>query len=416
MTRPKQNRTAGFPGTAVSAALVVLAGWQISALAQDGETAPAGDNAIVASLNPVPDGLSCNDAAAQAQVSFDFQKPDFDIKQVSLYVDGKGVPQDAVTQQWPRITLSSGLHPGRNTVEIVATGDNDRSIARQLTVLIGATPQAGDDNAAIVQCDDSRSQVAETPPAVEQPQQAIEAPPTVVTGTVYIEDPVYVYHQVPAYPVWPVFVPIVPVVIGYPAFPTWYPPRHYCPPPVVTYYPAPPPRRPAPVGYRPPPYQYPPPANTWRTPRPINETPMPVNGVPQPFQAPPTYSGASRPPRGSTFYSTQPPADARWGVVNDMNKGGTGTRYRTPPPPPAPVMKQPYGNAPEGAQHNTHGQQSYWAPMQPMNQSQTSYREPPHQSYVHEAPVQRYSAPHPMAPPRMMSAPSQHGPTPGRPN
>lgn len=409
MTRPKQTRTTGFPGVAACASVLFIAS-QTPAQAQDSTAAGAGaGDAIVASLNPVADGLACSDAATQAQVSFDFQKPDFDIKQVSLYVDGKGVPQDAVTQQWPRVTLSSGLHPGRNTVEIVATGDNDRSIARQLTVLIGTQAQAGDDNAAIVQCDNSRSQVAATPPVTSQPeqqQQVVEAvPQAVAPTTIYVEQPVYVYHSVPAYPVWPVFVPIIPVVIGYPVFPTWYAPRRYCPPPVVTYYPAPPPRMPPPVAYRPPAFQPPPSSNVWRTPTPITGTPMPLSGGPAAYPQPPV--GASRNPRGAgvvTSYSSQPSQDQRWGVVNDMNTGGTGTRYRTPPPP-APTRTQPYSAPVIVQQGNPHGQQSYWAPTQP----QGGYREPPHQSYVHEAPAPHYEAPRPMSPPRMTSAPAPHG-------
>lgn len=418
MNHPKRPGTARSASKAGVAALLLL-GLQIPVLAQDSTAAPASSDVIVASLNPVAEGQACSDAASQAQVSFDFQKPDFDIKQISLYVDGHGVAPDAVNQQWPRVTLTKGLHQGRNTVEIVATGDNDRSLARQLTVLIGAEPQSGDENAAVVQCDSSRNQVAATPPAASQPeQQTAQVPQTVIVPqTIYVQEPVYVYHTVPSYPVWPVYVPIIPVVIGYPPYPTWYGPRPYCPPPVVTYYPVPPYYRPPPpVAYKPPPYQPPAASNTWRTPNPITATPMPLAGTPTPYPSPAQPGGASRGPRGSVvYYSTQPKNDAQWGAVNQMNAGGTGTRYRTPAPQ-APVPLQPlqqpyYHAAPDNGGHGQQGSQMQWAPAYPGNGGQMTYREPPHQSYVHEAPPpQRYEAPHPMSPPRMTAAPMQHPP------
>jgi hypothetical protein len=412
MNRSTQPGTRHRSGVAVFAAWSLLLG-NAAVQAQEGGQAAAADNAIVASITPVAQGLACSDAAQQAQVSFDFQKPDFDIKQISLYVDGHGVAQDAVNQQWPRVTLSRGLHEGRNSVEIVATGDNDRSIARQLTVLIGAPQQAGDDNAAVVECDNSRSQIAATPPppvATQQEQQTVVAAPAeVAPTTVYVEQPVYVYHTVPAYPVWPVFIPIIPVVIGYPSPPVWYTPT-YCPPPVVTYYPAPPPRYPPPVAYRPPPYQPPPTQNSWRTPYPGNGVPMPLHGVPQPLQqATPASPGAPRPSRGTVFYSTQSSGDPHWGVVSDMNAGGTGTRYRTPPPPASNVQQPSLQSRPAYPQTYSQGQPSQWMHAPSGNSNVMSSHSAPRQNFVREPQVQRYEAPRAMPPPRMTSAPSFHG-------
>jgi hypothetical protein len=381
------RRFSRLPQAGGLAVLAALGGGMLTAAAQEAGAAP--DNAIVASLNDVPQGLSCSDAAAQAHVSFDFQKPDFDIKQISLYVDGHGVAGDAVTQQWPRVTLSSGLHPGRNTVEIVATGDGDRSVARQLTVLIGVPPKNGDESAASVQCDDSRTQVASTPPpAVEdqgdQEAQTVEPPPQVINRTVYVDQPVYVYHDIPAYPVWPLFVPIIPIVIGSFPPPVWYVSRPYCPPPRVAYYPAPPVYAAPPVTYRQPPHMPPPTSNLYRTPQ-YNGVPQPLHGTPMPL----TGNGVARAaPVGHSYNAQwqpqQPAADPRWGAVTQMNPGGNNTRYRTPAPPERSSMPPHASSQPQ------------WG------------GEPPRQTYVHEAPEPHFDMPRPMSPPRMNSAPAFH--------
>src|SRR5690349_21529235 len=61
------------------------------------------DQPIVASLNPPPAGLACAAAAAATSVYFQFANPPFEVSQISLYLDGKGVAQDAIEDHWPTV-------------------------------------------------------------------------------------------------------------------------------------------------------------------------------------------------------------------------------------------------------------------------------------------------------------------------
>jgi hypothetical protein len=240
-------------------ALVVPLLWAPIAGADD--PTAVGDETVVASLNQPPAGLSCADAAAQASVYFQFVKPPFPVKQLSLYLDGHGVPEGDIDEHWPTVTLKRGLHPGRNTVDVVATGEGGQSFDRRLVVLVGLTPTAEDSAAAMVNCNDTAVTQA-VPEAVqsgaasgvveEEAPAVVEAPPTIIEegptyyegGTVIYEDepvyyypaPVYVYNPYPVVALAP-WAPIVPFF----SFTFFYSHYHpYCPPPAVAYHPYPP--------------------------------------------------------------------------------------------------------------------------------------------------------------------------------
>src|SRR5579859_7608864 len=74
----------------LAAAMAMLAAAPQTAIAAEG------DQAIVASLNPPPSGMPCTAAAAATSVYFQFSNPPFQVKQLSVYLDGKGVAQDAI--------------------------------------------------------------------------------------------------------------------------------------------------------------------------------------------------------------------------------------------------------------------------------------------------------------------------------
>jgi len=158
------------PRTALLAALALaplLIATSPASLAQS--QSQSADQPIVASLNPPPAGLSCDAAAAATSVYFQFANPPFQISQISLYLDGKGVPQDAIDEHWPTVTLSKGLHPGSNTVDIVANGGSGQHIERRMLVQVGGA-SSGAAGSAQVPCDDN----AAAQQAVQQqlPQQA----------------------------------------------------------------------------------------------------------------------------------------------------------------------------------------------------------------------------------------------------
>ncbi|WP_211254954.1 hypothetical protein [Nevskia soli] len=185
------------------------------------------DQPIVASLNPPPAGLACDAAAAATSVYFQFANPPFQISQISLYLDGKGVPQDAVDEHWPTVTLTKGLHPGSNTVDIVANGASGQHIERRMLVQVGGVADGAAAGTAQVACDDNA--VAQQIPGVYpgevaavDPDQPIvddsEPPPVVVQDAppvIYETQPQVVYEYPP--PVY-VYTPY-PVV----AFGPWVP-------------------------------------------------------------------------------------------------------------------------------------------------------------------------------------------------
>ena len=222
-----------------------------------------GDETVVASLNPPPANLSCTDAAAQTSVYFNFAHPKFQVTQLSLYLDGQGVDQNAIDEHWPTITFNSGLHAGRNVLDLVATGADGQTMDRRLIVQIGPVQENGavsatvacDDAGAVAQAPDAAGEApaayppayptadgetgygyAAPPPAtVEYPQPAAvaEEPPAA-----YVEDPAPVYADYPApvyiYNPYPVMAldPWVPLVPFY-SFGFFYSHYHpYCPPPV----------------------------------------------------------------------------------------------------------------------------------------------------------------------------------------
>src|ERR1043165_627081 len=107
---------------------------------------------VIASLTQPPGGLDCERAADEAKVVFDFQQPRSDVKQISVFINGEGVPQKDVEQEWPTVTVLHGLDPGRNTVELVAKGKDGKAISHKLVVLVGERPKSRDDDVAIVDC------------------------------------------------------------------------------------------------------------------------------------------------------------------------------------------------------------------------------------------------------------------------
>ncbi len=220
------------------------------------------DQPIVASLNPPPAGLACDAAAAATSVYFQFANPPFQVSQVSLYLDGKGVSQDAIDEHWPTVTMSKGLHPGTNTVDIVANGDNGQHIERRMIVQVGGSAAAGNGTAQVA-CGDTAT-VAQAPQAVAAvPPQVIDpavpaavedVAPSVVGGDdpepVVVQDaptviydtppptvvydyppPVYVYNPYPVVAIDP-WIPFVPFF----SFGFFYSNYHpWCPPPQVVY-------------------------------------------------------------------------------------------------------------------------------------------------------------------------------------
>lgn len=216
---------------------------------------------IVASLNPPPAGLNCTDAAAATSVYFQFASPPFQVDQISLYLDGAGVPQDSVSEHWPTVTLTKGLHTGTNTVDIVANGANGQHIERRLVVQVGGGGVSA--GTAQVSCDDN------APPQPQQVQQGWDgstalpdqapaavagdapppddtpppvaydaAPPPVVYDDQYYYDqpdvvydyppPVYVYTPYPVIDLgWVPFVPFFGFGFFYSHYHPWCPPPYY---------------------------------------------------------------------------------------------------------------------------------------------------------------------------------------------
>lgn len=230
-----------YPSAALLAAVPLLSVMALPAYAATPALAQANDEAVVASLNLPPDHLNCEDAAAQTSVYFNFPQPPFQITQISLYLDGHGVPEDTVETHWPTVTLTSGLHPGRNTVDVVASGASGQTLNRRLVVLVGnaaggdAVPPAhvACDNTIASTADDDESDEVEGEPepvVVEpQPRVVVREQPEVV----YYDTPVYIYRPYPVVAFDP-YVPIIPFF----SFGIFY--SHYHPyyrPPVVVYHP-----------------------------------------------------------------------------------------------------------------------------------------------------------------------------------
>ena len=185
----------------------------LSALALGAIVPPHPAPGVIASLDQPPGGLACSEAADQAHVVFDFKSPRSDIKELSVFVNGEGLRDDAISEEWPRLTVLHGLRPGRNTVEVYATGADNKSEAHTLTVLVGEAPRHGDkDDIAIVDCV-GRPDRAETAakessePAGEVLGEADDAEdeviedvrPVVEDDVEYVDAPVYVYHPYPVF-------------------------------------------------------------------------------------------------------------------------------------------------------------------------------------------------------------------------
>ncbi len=228
------RRAASRPRAALLAVLALaplLGAVSATSQAQDQTQATGGDQPIVASLNPPPAGLDCAAAAAATSVYFQFANPPFQVSQISLYLDGKGVAQDAVDEHWPTVTLSKGLHPGSNTVDIVANGASGQHIERRMLVQVGGASD-GAAGTAQVACDDAAAAQQPAPQAVDpgagswddqtqygavssEPAPVVieDSPPVVYDYSPQVvydyPPPVYVYSPYPvvAFGPWVPFVP-----------------------------------------------------------------------------------------------------------------------------------------------------------------------------------------------------------------
>lgn len=191
--------------------------------AQEPDERLADDQTIVASVNvPAPD-LSCGDAALQARVTFKALKLPFEVKRVSVFVDGQGLPESSVEEAWPSIAVTRGLHPGRNLVELIVYGPDNQSMDRKQSVLIGVAPGPEDIAPAQIDCVGGVATV-DAAPVEEAPEPVDEEPPPEAVAEDE-DEPVYV----PEYQYYP-----APVFLG-PVFSVGY----FAPPPVY-YAPAPP--------------------------------------------------------------------------------------------------------------------------------------------------------------------------------
>src|SRR5581483_4692888 len=160
-----------------------------------------------------PGGLACSDAVRQTQVVFDFKASRSDLDKISVFINGKGVPESAVSEEWPRLTVLKGLRPGRNTVEVYATTPDGKTEAHTLTVLAGEAPSRDDkDDVAIVDCvgrqvaqrdDRGREVIAEADDdadeVIEDVRPHVDDDVDEVDRVVYEDAPVYVYYPYPAF-------------------------------------------------------------------------------------------------------------------------------------------------------------------------------------------------------------------------
>lgn len=200
---------------------------------------------VVANLLQPPGGLACSQAAGQTKVEFDFKSARSDLKQISVFIDGKGVPERSIVEDWPRLTVTQGLHPGRNKVEVYATGKDDKTEAHQLTVLVGEAPSRNDgDDVAIVDCvgrtaqtsrdrderrDDGKEVIAEAnddaDEVVEDVRPHVDHEVDEGEDVVYEDAPVYVYRPYPVYgyvSFFPVYYYPWPYYYGYYGYPRYY--------------------------------------------------------------------------------------------------------------------------------------------------------------------------------------------------
>jgi len=189
-------KTGSRPRAALLAALAAAS--VLGAVSGTSQAQAGGDQPIVASLNPPPVGLACDAAAAATSVYFQFTNPPFQVSQISLYLDGRGVPQDAVDEHWPTVTLSRGLHPGSNTIDIVANGGAGQQIQRRMVVQVGGASD-GSAGSAQVACDDAAAAQPAAPDVADQPQ------PGVVEGDpepVAVQDSPQVIYDTPPQPAY----------------------------------------------------------------------------------------------------------------------------------------------------------------------------------------------------------------------
>ncbi len=197
------------PGSAARAALLASLALAPLLLAVSPPGQAQDSPPIVASLNAPPAGLACEVAAAATSVYFQFTNPPFQVSQISLYLDGRGVPEEAVNEQWPTVTLNRGLHPGSNTIDIVASGGAGQQIQRRMVVQVGGMSD-GSAGQPQVRCDDSATappqEMADQAPAgmagaEPQPMAVPDSPPPLDAMPPPDDGyppPVYLYSAYPA--------------------------------------------------------------------------------------------------------------------------------------------------------------------------------------------------------------------------
>jgi hypothetical protein len=190
---------------------------RLIAVAAFGAIAPAhAAPSVVASLTQPPGGMACAQAAEEAQVVFDFKEPRSDVKQLSVFVNGKGLREEAIAEEWPRVYVMEGLRQGRNKVEIYTTGADNKTEAHTLTVLVGEARSRNDrEDVAIVDCvgggrdrasdasRPAREVIAEasddTEEVIEDVRPRVDEDVDEVDDVGYEDAPAYVYRPYPVF-------------------------------------------------------------------------------------------------------------------------------------------------------------------------------------------------------------------------
>ncbi len=210
------------------------------------------DNKIVlAAVNVPTPGLSCDDAAAQASVTFKVVGAPFTVQRYSVFIDGNGLPESALDEAWPSIAVQQGFHPGRNLVEFILYGADNQSLDRKQTLLIGAAANSSDVAPAQIDCSGAIAQDDEsawpalalngTGQTVSEPssdqdgnQSADQSAPVIESTSAYFDGPIYTYYPAPVFfgPVFSAGFFAAPRIIYGPRPPLFYDSRrgpHYRP-------------------------------------------------------------------------------------------------------------------------------------------------------------------------------------------
>lgn len=228
----------------------LMCAFQFAACSAVAEEIPE-NKTVLASVNVPAPGLSCDDAAARASVTFKVVGAPFTVQRYSVFIDGDGLPESAVDEAWPSIAVQHGFHPGRNLIEFILYGADNQSLDRKQTLLIGASPNSGDVAPAQINCAGSVAQDDESAwPALalngtgqaagplsgdQNGNQGADEPPPVIESTpTYFDGPIYTYYPAPVFfgPVFSAGYFSAPLIIYSPRPPLYYDNRrgpHYRP-------------------------------------------------------------------------------------------------------------------------------------------------------------------------------------------